>query len=154
MKRTIAILILAALLLSACGKEPAPAPTEPVNLETVYVFASGLLPEMMTLEGETRLNFLGIDEALCDQVITAVCANGLMADEIWLVRAKDQAALDEIKTLAESRLEAKKQETESYLPEQYAIVKEAKLLTHDLYLALIVSPDAAEMQSAFESAVK
>lgn len=152
MKRIMicALALLLVLSLAACGEDK----TKDVNLDELYASFGEYLPEMMTLEGDMLLNYLGIDAGDCTKVIAAVCANGLQADEVWLIQAKDQDALNRLLALAQSRQSAKEDETESYLPDQYAIVKEGKLLTEGLYLAYLVSPSAQQMQTAFENAVK
>lgn len=152
MKKGILWALMLALLLSltACG---APA-KEPADLNGVYAACQEYLPDMMVLDDTTMLNFLGIHAEDCTQVIAAICAAGLQADEVWLIQAKDQDALNRLTALAQTRQTAKEDETESYLPDQYAIVKEGKILTQGLYLAYLVSPRVDDMQAAFENAVK
>lgn len=153
MKRMTAILLTAALLLSlaACGAAPA---AEPVDLNALYESFSDSLPEMWVLDDDTRLNFLGVKAEDCAQVITAIPAGSLAADEVWLIEAKDADALSRLKTLAETRMAAKADETINYLPDQYVFVEKGVILTEGLYLALIVSPDVDNLKAAFEEAVK
>ncbi len=136
--------------MAACGTSV----KKPADLKAVYTACQEYLPEMMVLDEDSMLNYLEIDAADCDQVIASACAAGLQADEVWLIQAKDQDALSRLKALAQTRQTAKEDETESYLPDQYKIVKEGKLLTEGLYLAYLVSPNAEQMQTAFENAVK
>lgn len=150
MKR-IAVFFLALTLvlgLAACGK------SAPADLSALYTQMEEYLPEMIVLDDSFRMSLLGIDANDCSQVITAVCGEGLRADEVWLIEAKDSAALARIKTLAESRMQGKADETESYVPEQYLIVKQGQILTKGLYLALLVSPEIGAMQSIFEDTIK
>lgn len=152
MKRFIAILMLLTLTLSlaACGKTEE---TKAVDLTAVYEGFSEILPEMLVLDGDTRVNFLGIAEEDCLQVVTAVSDTGLKADEVWLIQAKDDAAMTRLQELAQTRLQAKQDELEFYLPEEYLVAKEGKILTSGHYLALLISPDVDTMAAAFESAV-
>lgn len=149
MKRIIAALLLLALVLTAAGCGSKKPETE-VNLDALYKHYEEKLPAMLSLDADGQMNFMGIDAADCQQSLVSICAEGLRADEIWLIQAKDADALERLHALAEARLTIKAEETESYVPDQYAIVKEAKLLTRGLYLALIVSPDAEEMAEAFQ----
>lgn len=152
MKRIFSLILAMALILAlaACGsKEAAPA-----DLNAVYSSLEDKLPEMLVLDDTFRMNLLGIDSADCKQIITAICGDGLQADEVWLIEAKDAAALDRIKALAENRMKAKADETESYVPDQYLIVQHGVVLTKGMYLALLVSPEVSAMQAAFEEAVK
>lgn len=155
MKRILIFALTAALLLSvtACGGAEAPQEAA-VDLSSLYTSYQQTLPEMMVLDEGTMLSFLGIQAEDCVQVITAVCANGLQADEVWLIQAKDSQALERLTTLAQTRQAAKEDETVSYLPDQYTIVTESKLLTEGLYLAYLVSPDVDTLAAAFDAAVK
>lgn len=88
----------------------------------------------------------------CIQAVAAVASEGVRADEIWLIEAKDARALTKIQELAQSRLAAKEEETVQYAPTQYSIVKDAKRLTQGQYFALVVSPDADTILAAVKSA--
>lgn len=155
MKRIFALVLSAVLLLSlvGCGSESGSA-AEPVDLNALYESYEETLPAMFLLDESTMLNFLGLQTEDCAQVVAAVCADGLRTDEVWLIEAKDQAALDRIKALADSRLQAKADETVTYSPDQYAVVEKAEILTEGLYLAFLVSPDVDTLKTAFEDAVK
>lgn len=149
MKKFLSLILILALILSACGKSP----EKEVDLQSVFNSLTEKMPEMLVLDETIRLNLLGIDSADCQQVITAICADSVRADEIWLIQAKDTAALERIKALANTRVEAQAEVCESYSPDQYAIVKEAELVTSGLYLALLIGPDAASMKKTFTSAI-
>lgn len=151
--RKMMILILAAVMLlslAACG-QTAPE-TKSVDLQQLYSDYEAVLPAMMVLDETMMMNFLGIPADKCTQVVAAICADGLRADEVWLIEAKDQAALEELTKLANTRLTAKKEETVSYNPEQYAVCEKAVILDNGLYLAFFVSPDAEAMKATFEAA--
>ncbi len=150
MRKTIACILLAALLatLTACGKEE----VKPVDLNALYDGFGETLPEMILMDEVYRMNFFGIDSADCTQVVTAVCANGLRTDEVWLIEAKDAAALERLQTLAESRLKAKAEETMSYSPDQYAVVQQGELIVAGNYLILLVSPDVQTLKAQVEAA--
>lgn len=149
MKKFLSLILILALILSACGKSP----EKEVDLQSVFNSLTEKMPEMLVLDETIQLNLLGIDSADCQQVITAICADSVRADEIWLIQAKNTAALERIKALANTRVEAQAEVCESYSPDQYAIVKEAELVTSGLYLALLIGPDAASMKKTFTSAI-
>lgn len=124
-----------------------------VNLADVYSEISGTLPNMMLMDADGMMNFYGVDAALCDQYVLAICAEGLRADEVWLIEAKDDAALKELVAMAESRLTAKEDETISYTPDQYEVVKEAELYTSGRFLIFLVSPDVDTLKSTVDAAI-
>ena len=100
----------------------------------------------------TLLNFLGVDVADCAQYKIALCAEGMDADEIWLIEAKDDAALEKLQQLAETRIEAKLAEAAFYVPDQYAIIENAEVVVIGRYIALLVSPDVDTLKATFEAA--
>ena len=151
MKRMIAIVMIAAVLASLCACGAAPEEKN-IDLNALYEGYADRLPAMMVLDETTMLNFLGIRAEDCSEFVTAICMGGLEADEIWLIKAKDEKALESLKQLAESRMNAKLDETVSYNPEQYAIVQKGEILTNGLYLAFLVSPHVDTMKADFENA--
>ena len=155
MKKIVYIILALALLLSlcACG-EKTEQEALPVALGYVYESFSDSLPEMLPMEGDMRLNMLGIAEEDCAQVHTYICGEGLRADEVWLIEAVDSAALERIEALAQSRKTAKMEETSFYSPDQYAVCEDGRIISEGLYLAFIVSPEADSMEKAFLEAVK
>lgn len=154
MKRTIILIIAAVMILGlcACGEASAPE-AKNVDLTALYESFAGITPEMFVMDDTTRLNFLGIDSADCNQVITATCVNGLLTDEIWLIEAKDASALERLQNLADSRIKAKLFETESYAPDQFLIVEKSEIIVDGMYLALIVSTEVDTLKQMFEDAL-
>lgn len=152
MKRIAVLTLIAALLLglAACGQAEPEAKS--ADLQALYASYESTLPAMLVLDETMMLNFLGIQAGDCTQVVAAICADGLRADEVWLIEAKDQAAFDKLSALVDTRLAAKLEETESYNPEQYAVCEKAVILNEGLYLAFLVSPDADTLKASFEAA--
>ena len=120
----------------------------------MYESYAAYLPEMFCPDADTMINFLGISTEDCKQYQIAICAEGMRADEVWLIEARDQTSLDKLRQLAQTRIEAKLDETVSYAPDQYAVVEKAELLTQGLYLALLISPDVGELKAGFQAAFK
>ena len=153
MKKLVSLILAAALLLSlaACG---AKEEEKNVDLNALYESYAEYMPDMFTPDAETMMNFLGIDTADCAQAVVAICGDGMRTDEVWLIEAKDDAALERLTELAQPRIVAKEDETISYAPDQYEVVLKAELLTSGKYLALLVSPDVDALKAAFEAAVQ
>lgn len=149
----LALALMMLLTLCACGQEEAAAP-KAVELQPLYDSFVPSLPDMMLMDESTRLNLLGVKSEDCTQVICAVAAVGLQADEVWLIEAANAEALETLKTLAENRLNAKKEETSFYSPDQFAICEDGRILSAGNYLAFIVSPDADALEAAFKEAMK
>lgn len=152
MKKLISITLLLVFVLSLAACAEKETQTPPVDLQTV-MDAFGM-QNMMLLDADTMLDFFGIAKEDYEQAIVAICADGLAADEVWLIRAKNTQALERLKTVADNRMQSKADETVDYLPDQYAIVQQGQVAVKGLYLALLVSPEAASMRAQWDEAVK
>jgi len=151
MKKVISLTLALVLVLSlaACGgNEKAPS----VDVNALYESYSEYLPEMFFMDETTMMDFLGIDVAECTQFKVAICSEGMRSDEVWLIEAKDQAALENLRELANIRIESKLDETVTYAPDQYVVVEKAQIVENGLYLALFISPDVDAMKAGFEAA--
>ena len=152
MKKITVMLLILSLMLSAaaCGAKT----EEPVSvdLSAMYDSFGPYLPEMFFPDDETLLNFLGINAEDCVQYKVALCGEGMRADEVWLIEARDDAALERLQKRAQTRIEAKLEETISYVPDQYVIVEKAELVVIGKYVALLISPDVDTLKATFEAA--
>lgn len=161
-KRLLSLLLTLCLCLCAgCSQQPettAPsAQSQPqqqsLDLQALYLQMSAKLPDMLTVDGTMMLDLYGIRESDCLQAVVAVCSTNLQTDEVWLLEARDPEALARLQTLARARLDVKESETENYLPDQYVIVKDARLIAHDNYLVMLVSAQADALESLFREAI-
>ena len=148
MKKTV-LLLLAVLLLAglcACGQENA-APNMQERFEALQ--KADQTPEMLVVPPEKCTILFGVVQEDCAQQIVAICQDSLRADEYWLIEAANSAAADRIEALARTRLEQKASELENYLPEQYEVVKQARLLRQGNCVILLVSPQADALAQVF-----
>lgn len=155
MKRLIALALALMLLcaLAGCGaKEPEKKADVQMDVQSVYDSMVSVMPEMLAMDEMMMLNFCGIEAEMCEQAVVSVCFDGLRADEVWLIEAKDADALEELEALAKSRLERKGEESITYSPEQYEVVQKAEVLTAGNYLAVLVSPDVDALVEIWEQA--
>ena len=152
MKKVISLLLILSLTLSmaACGGKAEEAVSVDVN--ALYEGYSQYMPEMFYPDEATLMNFLGISVEDCAQYKVAICAEGLRADEVWLIEARDEAALERLHQLAQNRIVSKLDETITYAPDQYVIVEKAEVIVSGLYLALLISPDVDALKAGFEAA--
>lgn len=154
------MLTVCLLILCACSADPSQAETEPAGAESahadlaqLYTQMSEKLPQMIEMDQDMMLDYCGIDAQKCVQTVVAMNYNGLETDEIWLLEAVDSAAADTLEEMAQLRLKMKAEETETYAPDQYAVVQKAQLLRQGNFLALIVTPEAAALSEMFNTAL-
>ena len=152
MKRFVALLLaVLTLCLAGCGGKDTGSDVQ-MDVQAVYDSMVPVLPEMLPMDEMMMLNFCGIEAEMCEQAVVSVCFDGLRADEVWLIEAKDADALEELEALAKSRLERKGEESITYSPEQYEVVQKAEVLTAGNYLAVLVSPDVDALVEIWEQA--
>ena len=101
---------------------------------------------------DSRISTGSATLADCAQYKVALCAEGMEADEIWLIEAKDDTALEKLQQRAQTRIEAKLGEAAYYVPDQYAVIEKAELVVIGRYIALLVSPDVDTLKATFEAA--
>ncbi len=152
MKKVLSLMLALALVLSlaACGGKT--EDVADVDVNALYDSFGQYMPDMFFPDEDTMMNFLGIDAKDCKQYMVAICAEGMRSDEVWLIQAKNASSLEKLKKLAETRIEAKKDETVTYAPDQYVVVEKAVVLTRGNYLALLISPDVDALKAGFEAA--
>ena len=152
MKKVLSLMLALVLVLSlaACGGKT--EEVADVDVNALYDSFGQYMPDMFFPDEDTMMNFLGIDAKDCKQYMVAICAEGMRSDEVWLIQAKNASSLEKLKKLAETRIEAKKDETVSYAPDQYVVVEKAVVLTKGNYLALLISPDVDALKAGFEAA--
>jgi hypothetical protein len=158
MRRTNLICLLIAILmvavLSGCG-ENAGSSGAKLDMQALYqeIEAGVALQPMAKLEGDRMYDYCGINPDNCVQSEVYICKDGLITDEIWLLEAKDDAALKELQAAADNRLKAKAAEIESYSPVQYQVVQKAEVLTNGNYFVMFVSPDVSKMVDIYNAAI-
>ena len=152
MKKYIAMLLAIVMLcMTGCGGKDAGSDVS-MDVQSVYDSMVSVLPEMLPMDETMMLNFCGIEADMCAQAVVSVCFDGLRADEVWLIEAKDAASLKTLQELAQSRLDRKGEESITYSPEQYEVVQKAQVITAGNYLAVLVSPDVQKLADIFNQA--
>lgn len=152
MKKILSLMLALLLVLSMTACAGKAEETVSIDVNALYESYSQYLPEMFYPDEATLMNFLGIAVEDCVQYKVAVCAEGMRADEVWLIEAKDEAALERLQALAMTRIASKLDETVSYAPDQYVIVEKAQMVVEGRYLALLISPDVDALKAGFEAA--
>ena len=152
MKKVITLILALVLVMSlaACGGKA--EETVSLDVHALYESYAQYMPDMFEPDVDTLMNFLGIDVEDCVQYKVVICAEGMRSDEVWLMEARDAAALENLQQLAQTRIEAKLEETVTYAPDQYVVVEKAVVLTNGNYLALLISPDVDALKAGFEAA--
>jgi len=108
-------------------------------------------PTMIPLDSTLLADFYGITPEMYSQAVVYFCETGIDADEIWLIEAVDEAAAAQVAALANQNLANKIASFKDYLPDEYAIAKEGKVITTGNFVLLLVSPEVDAMQDYIDS---
>ena len=152
MKKILAFVLAAACLLglAACGNE---SETLELDLQAIYDQMAAATDEEMVQIGQDRLlDLYGIKPSLCEEVLVYSYNSGMMAAEVWLIKATSPEALEQVKTLAEKRLNYLDAESLTYSPEMNKVVKKAQIICRGDYLALICSTNVDALAQIFNEA--
>ena len=99
----------------------------------------------------------GKKEAAPSADLAAVLAEFKLGDEMMTLDLDDLVnlyffdAAAYIKDILDARYEAKLNETENYLPDEYAIIKECSVTMDGNYVAMIVAPNAADLVDIYNA---
>lgn len=152
MKKLICLILTVTCLLglAACGGNAGVTP----DMQKVYSDMAGKLPAMEPFTAEAVLNAYGIKAEDCKQMVVSSYYDGAATAEIWLIEASDETAAEQIKTLAQNRLNSMGEQFRSYDAKAYQLVENAQLITHGNCLALIVAEDAASLAQIYNTAAQ
>ncbi len=78
----------------------------------------------------------------------------MRVDEIWLFEAADEDAAVRILAAAQARIEARREEMEGYLPDQYELTRHAAAVREGRYAALFITATSGKMAQDFRQAVQ
>lgn len=153
MKKILAFLMLAAMLLTltACGgSQPKTVNVNLTEIMTRFELGS----EMMSLTADDMLSMYGIAAEDCKQFAASINTTGIKCDEIVLVEAVDDDAAARVMTALNNRYQAKLNETENYLPDEFAIIKTCSVTVSGNLVSMIVAPNAADLTKIYNDSLK
>lgn len=151
--RSAVLLSLAAVMLlgvSACGGKQATADMD-VKAVMADMLAKYPIQDGMELSESDMLNFYGIQAEDMEAFAADLASDGITANEIVLVKAKDEDSAKNVETKLQSRLDARRNELNGYLPDQYAIVEKSEVKRDGVYVRLIISPQQDELVDLYNS---
>jgi len=157
-KKTLRVLIflLLPILLTACG------PTTPAK-KALEIDVEELLEQMadetkwddmMSMNNKHLKNLYGIEEADVASFAGAMKTDGITADEVLILEAKDTETAEALVKKLQARLKAKSNEAKDYLPAQYRVIEEAEIVQKERYAVILVSPDVEALLELWAEAVK
>ena len=158
MKKLIALLLALSCIfaLCACGAEEEEETVEITldltALSTQMIQTIGT--EMPQLNEMMALNLYGLTTDDCAEMLIFSDYDATKCNELWLIKAADEAALENVKTYAQNRVDSLLQQSNNYNADVYAASQKAEIEVRGLYLMLCVSTagDSAEVAEMFNNA--
>ncbi len=153
MKKRIGALLLVlmlSVLLCACAKK------EVAPLNDIYTRIKGevTLTDMVELSDVSDLDrFYGISAEDVSEFAGGINSSGVEQEEIVLVKAVNKDAAKRINDALVARHSSKLSETKTYNPEQYAMLEKCTVDVDDLYISMILSPNASAIKKLYKDAI-
>ena len=148
MKKIISLLLVLVMVLGlvACGKADAPAAAPEVNVPVADLATEIMnLPDMfpaLTFMGEEILtDMFGVDFSLLEEHSLNDPMMNVHAHILYIAKVKDAANMEAVKASFQTRLEAMQASFEMYLPDQYDLAMEGKIVENGKYVMLVISQD-------------
>lgn len=149
-----AVLLAAAMLCSCSGGSGESSKAESgKTLTQVFddIRSQVKLEDFNIYKSEASLDrFYGITEDDFSEYAGGINSSGVNQEEIVLLKAKDDAAAKRIKEALDGRYESKLAQNKNYNQEQAAMLEKCKVEQYDLYVTIIVSPEAEKITKIFK----
>lgn len=97
--------------------------------------------------------YFDLNPADYDGVVYYTPVTNMDAEELLIVKLKDQSQADALLEAIEERASTKEQTFEGYAPEQYELCKSYIIDRQGNFILFVVGEDAAEVDTAFQEAL-
>ena len=132
---------------------------KPAKSDKPFIEIKNAITKMIETENmeENTVRFLkkyyNLNAGDFDGVLIYTPTTSMDAEEILLIKLKDDSQEDAIKKAVEERVDAKLQAFKGYAPEQYDLSKKYILDISGGYALYVVGPDAQKIDEAFKKAL-
>ncbi|WP_433939985.1 DUF4358 domain-containing protein [Paenibacillus lautus] len=92
-----------------------------------------------------------MDPGSVDDFILYTSTSNVKAEELAVIKLKDESQAESVKDKIEQRIETQKVKFKDYRPDEYDLVEHHVLKTKGKYVFLAVSKEADSMERAFDS---
>ncbi len=149
MKRFTALLLCLLMLMTfaACGetaKEPDLGAIKTEIVDTLGIEAKDMNTKLIA--GQR-----GFSEEMVAESASFTTPGAVFDDEVYMFKATDADAASTIADKLNGRLNELKKQTQSYSPEDAAIVEQCSVLTNGNYVAMFFSANREQMETIYKS---
>lgn len=158
-KSKVTLLTLLLLLIFAVGSLygcSSKKSTKNPSIDEILAKVKGAtdISQMPEIDGEKLKMLYDIDAADLEGFKVYIAPSNIKADELAIIKVKDQKKVDEIKNKVAKRVENQGASFKDYLPEEYSLIQNHVLKTQGNYVFLTISKDAEKIEAAFDEAFK
>ncbi|QMV41457.1 DUF4358 domain-containing protein [Cohnella cholangitidis] len=156
MKKTSIFLLLTvvlSLVLSACSsnnKEAAIDPKVPAKEMADQLLARFEQPMLMELETAMVQQLYRLDPALLEDYSIRTPLMNVKTNELTILKVKEAKDVAVVEAAVKQRAGDVQKQFESYLPDQYELSKNYKLVIKGNYILFVISENADELVKSFE----
>ena len=136
--------------------EVTPVPEVNVPVQTIadeILAMPETFPALGFMGEELLTEMFGIDFALLEEYSLNDPMMNVHAHILYIAKVKDAADMETVKAAFQTRLEAMQASFEMYLPEQYDMAMEGKIVDNGRYVMLVVAPDTEAVIEKFNTAL-
>ncbi|CAH8245923.1 DUF4358 domain-containing protein [Paenibacillus melissococcoides] len=157
MRNWLAVIMILAIAITGCTTKKEEAVQVPVADIMTKLKESAEFPPMaeeIDLKADADMaGKLRIDPAQLAEGRMLKAMISVKADEIIVLKAADEKYIEDLKKALEEEGAAQEKQWSTYLPDQHEIVKNRIIKQEGLYLALIISEKAEDVEQAFTTAL-
>lgn len=151
--KVVATLLAVMFILTSCGSG-----AKEITATTGEIFADIQsqveLPVTFKNSADNILAYYSIDTTLLDEFTFVEAEDAVKVDTIVLMKVKEEADIENVKTSLASIIDQKKDTMNNYLPEQYDIACNAILENNGNFIYLVISKDVGKIQEVIDTYIK
>ncbi len=118
------------------------------------IIASVEFPEMVDSTDKDFNYLYELNSADFESFVSSRAGSGGDADEITIVKVKDEKDTADVKTAFDKRIESQKRSYEGYAPIEFEQLQNAVVKVKGKYVILVVSEDSSKAEKIFDDAFK
>ncbi|MFO1445047.1 DUF4358 domain-containing protein [Bacillus sp. Bva_UNVM-123] len=146
-------LVIVIGVLSGCSGKDVKIPAQLSAIEIGKSIEQGVsLKEMKKGDLNKLQKMYKMDAVDVDDFILYTSASNVKADELAVIKLKDESQAESVKENIEQRIEAQKMKFKDYRPDEYFLVENHVLKTKGPFVFFAVSKEADSMERAFDGA--
>ena len=121
------------------------------SYETIHKSLTKVLDikEMKEVDGQGLKRYYGLNSADYDGVMLYTSQSSMSAEEILLIKVKDEGQMNRVKEAVGERMANRKNDFDGYAPEQVQLLEQSQLSVRGKFLFLAVAPKAEAYKETF-----